>query len=34
VSFLGVAGFGCRVQVQAAQLGRARDLLGDDADEQ
>ena len=31
VSFLGVAGFGCRVQVTEDDLAIARDILGDEA---
>ena len=34
VSFLGVAGFGCRVQVQEEDLERARDVLGPEAEDE
>ena len=32
-SYMGVAAFGCRIQVAEDQLDRAREVLGDDADE-
>jgi hypothetical protein len=33
VSFLGVSGYGCRVEVQDSEIERAREVLGEDAAE-